>query len=105
MRSLRSVATTMGFSALDGLMMGTRPVSIDPGVLLHLLEHERCTPQTLADLCCHRAGLLGVSGESADLRVPPRHRGIECVLTQINGVGARLREAVSHTAGTLPCNF
>jgi len=69
MRNLRSVATTMGFSALDGLMMATRSGSIDPGVLLHLLEHERYTPQALTDLLYHRAGLLGVSGESADLRV------------------------------------
>ncbi|MBB5206545.1 acetate/propionate family kinase [Chiayiivirga flava] len=68
LRNLRSVATTMGFSALDGLMMGTRCGSIDPGLLLHLLEHEGYTPRTLADLLYHRAGLLGVSGLSADLR-------------------------------------
>lgn len=68
LRDLRSVATTMGFSALDGLMMGTRCGSIDPGLLLYLLEHAGYTPRTLADLLYHRAGLLGVSGTSADLR-------------------------------------
>ncbi|MGE5331557.1 MAG: acetate/propionate family kinase [Nitrospirota bacterium] len=63
----RSVATTMGFSALDGLMMGTRCGSIDPGVLLYLLEqgwsHER-----IQSLLYKQSGLLGVSGIAADMR-------------------------------------
>ncbi len=62
-----SVASTMGFSALDGLMMGTRSGSIDPGVLLYLLEqgydHDR-----LSHLLYSESGLLGVSGISADMR-------------------------------------
>lgn len=64
----RSVATTMGFSALDGLMMGTRCGAIDAGVLLYLLQSGRCNVTELADLLYHRSGLLGVSGMSDDLR-------------------------------------
>jgi acetate kinase len=63
----QSRATTMGFSALDGLMMGTRSGALDPGVLLYLLEqgwdHDR-----LQKLLYKQSGLLGVSGESADMR-------------------------------------
>jgi acetate kinase len=63
----RSVATTMGFSALDGLMMGTRTGALDAGVVLYLLEqgwdHKR-----LQTLLYKQSGLLGVSGISADMR-------------------------------------
>lgn len=63
----RSVATTMGFSALDGLMMGTRIGAIDPGVLLHLLR-EGWTADQLETLLYRESGLRGVSGISADMR-------------------------------------
>lgn len=63
----RSVATTMGFSTLDGLAMGTRPGGLDPGVLLHLLR-EGMAPADLEDLLYHRCGLLGISGVSHDMR-------------------------------------
>ena len=69
MRDLKSVATTMGFSALDGLMMGTRTGSIDPGVLLYLMETEGLTPAELGRVLYHESGLLGVSGISSDPRV------------------------------------
>ncbi|MCM2341923.1 acetate/propionate family kinase [Rhodoferax sp.] len=66
-RAGRSCATSMGFSALDGLMMGTRPGSLDSGVLLYLMEqgwdHDR-----LQKLLYKQSGLLGVSGVSADMR-------------------------------------
>jgi acetate kinase len=65
MRGLQSVATTMGFSALDGLMMGTRCGSLDPGVLLHLIEVEGFDARRLAHLLYHESGLLGVSGLSS----------------------------------------
>ena len=65
MRELQSVATTMGFSALDGLMMGTRSGSIDPGVLLHLMQTDGLDLQRLTHLLYHESGLLGVSGISA----------------------------------------
>ena len=65
MQGLESVATTMGFSALDGLMMGTRSGSIDPGVLLHLMRTEGLDVARLTRLLYHESGLLGVSGISA----------------------------------------
>jgi acetate kinase len=64
----RSVATTMGFTALEGLPMGTRCGTIDPGVLLHLLDHDKMDADTLGDLLYKRSGLLGVSGISPDMR-------------------------------------
>ena len=63
----QSQATTMGFSALDGLMMGTRCGALDAGVLLHLLG-QGWDRARLEDLLYRRSGLLGVSGISADMR-------------------------------------
>jgi acetate kinase len=63
-----SVATTMGFTALDGLPMGTRPGTLDPGVILYLLAERAMTVAQLTELLYHRSGLLGVSGVSADVR-------------------------------------
>lgn len=68
MRDGKSVDTTMGFSALDGLVMGTRPGGTDPGVLLYLLMQKNMSPAELEDLLYHKSGLLGVSGVSADMR-------------------------------------
>jgi acetate kinase len=67
-RAGRSVATTMGFTALEGLPMGTRCGAIDPGVLLYLLDQQRMGVGELTDLLYHRSGLLGISGVSADMR-------------------------------------
>ncbi|MEO1192809.1 MAG: acetate/propionate family kinase [Pseudomonadota bacterium] len=64
----RSVATTMGFSALDGLVMGTRPGLLDPGVLLYLLREKGMSAADLEDLLYRRSGLLGLSGISNDVR-------------------------------------
>ena len=68
MHQRKSVATTMGFTALDGLMMGTRCGAIDPGVLLHLLEFHRMDAAGLTKLLYKESGLLGVSGVSQDMR-------------------------------------
>ena len=66
----KSVDTTMGFSTLDGLVMGTRPGSLDPGVILHLLKERGMTADGIEDLLYRRSGLLGVSGGlSSDMRV------------------------------------
>ena len=67
-RERKSVTSTMGFSTLDGLMMGTRCGSIDPGVLLYLLQEGIVDVDGLADMLYRRSGLLGVSGISADMR-------------------------------------
>lgn len=65
----KSVETTMGFTALDGLIMGTRCGSIDPGVLLFLLQQRGLSAAALSDLLYSHSGLLGLSGESGDMRV------------------------------------
>ena len=64
----KSVATTMSFTPLDGLLMGTRAGAIDPGVVLYLLRHERLTPDQVERLLDRESGLLGVSGISSDMR-------------------------------------
>ena len=64
----RSIATTMGFSPLDGLVMGTRCGSIDPGVLLYLMDRHSMDARALEQLLYHQSGLLGVSGISNDMR-------------------------------------
>lgn len=69
MHDLRSVTTTMGFSALDGLMMGTRPGAIDPGAVLYLMEIEKLAAKDVARVLYHQSGLLGVSGLSPEPRV------------------------------------
>jgi acetate kinase len=68
MRNGTSVATTMGFTALDGLVMGTRCGSIDPGVLLYLIDRHELTPMALKELLYEQSGLLGVSELSGDMR-------------------------------------
>lgn len=65
----RSVASTMGFSALDGLMMGTRCGAIDPAVVFHLIRENGLTPADAETLLYTQCGLLGVSGLSNDMRV------------------------------------
>lgn len=64
----RSIATTMGMTALDGLPMGTRCGSIDPGALLYLLQNEGIDDEALEHLLYERSGLLGVSGLASDMR-------------------------------------
>ncbi len=64
----RSVASTMGFTAVDGLMMGTRCGTIDPGVLIYLMDRHGLDARALEDLVYKRSGLLGVSGISSDMR-------------------------------------
>lgn len=64
----RSVATTMGFTAVEGLMMGTRCGSIDPGVLIYLMDEKGMDARALEALVYKKSGLLGVSGISSDMR-------------------------------------
>jgi acetate kinase len=64
----RSVATTMGFTALDGLLMGTRCGALDPGVILHLMDAYGMDARAIEDLLYRKSGLLGMSGVSADMR-------------------------------------
>jgi acetate kinase len=64
----RSVDTTMGFTALDGLVMGTRCGAIDPGVILYLLQAKKMDATAVETLLYKQSGLLGVSGVSSDMR-------------------------------------
>lgn len=68
MRDGRSIATTMGFSALEGLPMGTRCGQIDPGLLLFLLQQDGMSAPALTQLLYRESGLLGLSGVSQDMR-------------------------------------
>jgi len=68
MEAGRSVASTMGFTAVDGLPMGTRSGSLDPGVILHLIEQRGMDVRAVEKLIYNQSGLLGVSGISSDMR-------------------------------------
>jgi acetate kinase len=68
MRRRHSIATTMGFTALDGLMMAQRCGALDPGVVLYLLQQKGMTAEAVGDLLYHESGLGGVSGISDDMR-------------------------------------
>lgn len=69
MRAGQSVETTMGFTALEGLVMGTRCGMIDPGVLLYMLQQKQLAPHQIEHLLYEQSGLLGVSGLSSDMRI------------------------------------
>lgn len=64
----RSMDTTMGFTALDGLVMGTRCGNLDPGVILYLEQQHGMSPEMVERLLYNESGLLGVSGYSSDMR-------------------------------------
>jgi acetate kinase len=68
LRNRVSLATTMGFTALDGLPMGTRCGELDAGVVLHLIQQKGISPEELVDLLYKRSGMLGLSGISSDFR-------------------------------------
>lgn len=67
-RDGQSVDTTMGFTPLEGLMMGTRSGSVDPGILTYLMRQGQSTGEQLDDLLNTKSGLLGISGVSSDMR-------------------------------------
>lgn len=69
LREGKSVDSTMGFSPLDGVPMGTRPGALDPGVLLHLVSQQGMSAAELEKLLYNKSGLLGLSGISNDMRV------------------------------------
>jgi acetate kinase len=85
----RSVATTMGFSVVDGLPMGTRTGTLDPGVILYLLQQENMAPEAVERLIYEQSGLLGVSGISSDVRrllespAPSAKEAIELLIYRI----------------------
>ncbi len=96
----KSVASTMGFSALDGLVMGTRCGQIDPGVLLYLIDQKQMGARELTQLLYHESGLKGLSGLSHDLRTleasddPFAAQAIDCFV-------ARIRREIGAMAASL----
>ncbi len=68
LQNQKSVASTMGFTALEGLMMATRCGDLDPGILLYLMEEKNMPAQEITSLLYTQSGLLGVSGQSGDIR-------------------------------------
>ncbi len=90
-----SLDTSMGFSTIDGLMMGTRPGALDPGVLLHLME-QGATHADLTNLLYTNAGLKGVSGVTADMKtllastVPAAERAVAMYCRRAAAQGAAL---------------
>ncbi|MFO1090476.1 MAG: acetate/propionate family kinase [Hyphomicrobiales bacterium] len=96
----RSVATTMGFTALDGVPMGTRSGQIDPGVLLYLMDERKMDATALERLLYRESGLLGLSGISSDMRAleastaPEATQAITCFTYAIRGAVARLAAAL-----------
>ena len=111
MQDRRSVASTMGFTALDGLMMGTRSGSLDPGVVLYLLGNLGMSLQAVEKLLYEQSGLLGVSSISGDMRTveasdtPEARQAIDLyvyrISQQLGGLAASLGglEALVFTAG------
>jgi acetate kinase len=73
----RSIASTMGFTAVDGLMMGTRCGALDPGVILYLIDQKGMNARAIEKLIYQQSGLLGVSGISSDMRTLRRSTAAE----------------------------
>ncbi len=96
----RSAATTMGFTALDGVPMGTRSGAIDPGVLLYLMDERGMDARALERMLYRESGLLGLSGVSSDMReleashAPEADGAIACFTYAIRGAVGRLAAAM-----------
>jgi acetate kinase len=101
-RDGRSVDTTMGFTPLEGLVMATRSGSVDPGLLLWLLEHERMTEPEMAEALEHESGLLGLAG-TADMRevVARAGSGDSEATLALNVYSHRLRAGIASMAAAL----
>jgi acetate kinase len=95
-----SIDTTMGYTPLEGLPMATRSGSVDPGLLLHLLR-EGVTPDELEDVLERRSGLLGISGQSGDVRTLLTARDDPDARLAIDVLCWRLRAAIGAMIGVL----
>jgi acetate kinase len=102
MHGRRSLATTMGFSALDGLVMGRRCGSIDPGVILYLLQEEAMDAKAISHLLYEQSGLVGVSGISDDMRkllASPSPHAAEAVDLFVYRIGQELGSLTAALGG------
>jgi acetate kinase len=102
-RGGKSIDTTMGFTPLEGLMMGTRSGSIDPGIVGHLLEKHGLTPAQVEAALNRESGLLGVTGLSADMRqvLEAAKDGHERARLALRIYAHRVRQAIGSLAVTL----
>ncbi|HUK48591.1 MAG TPA: acetate kinase [Terriglobales bacterium] len=99
----KSVNTTMGFTPLDGVMMGTRGGEIDPGILVHLMRKDGCGANELDDLLNRHSGLLGISGVSSDMRdvVEASSKGNKRAKLAFEIFVHRLRTAIAAMAASM----
>jgi acetate kinase len=102
-RGGRSADTTMGFTPLDGLMMGTRSGSVDPGILIFLMRQHGFDADQIDDMLNKKSGLLGISGLSGDMRdvLAGMHRGNERAKLAFDLYVHRLRTAIGGMAAVL----
>ncbi len=98
-----SVETTMGFTPLEGLMMGTRAGSVDPGILIRLLRTSHMDAEALDDVLNRRSGLLGISGVSSDMRevLQAANQGNSRAKLAFDIFVHRLRQGIAAMAGSL----
>lgn len=99
----RCVDTTMGFTPLEGLMMGTRSGSIDPSIVLHVQQHHGLTVDEVESALNHESGLLGVSGLSADMRavLEAAHAGHVAAQSALAVYAHRVRQAIGALTVTM----
>ena len=99
----QSIDTTMGFTPLDGLMMGTRSGSVDPGILIFLMRQDKLNYEQIDRLLNRESGLLGISGVSSDMRdiLSAREQGHERAKLAFEIFVHRLRAAVGSMAAVL----
>jgi acetate kinase len=99
----RSVDTSMGFTPLEGLVMATRSGSVDPGIVLWLIEHGGLTADEVSDGLEHRAGLAGLSGTSGDMRdvLAARARGDAAAAAAFDIFVHRLRREIAAMVAAL----
>jgi acetate kinase len=102
-RNGRCVDTTMGFTPLEGLMMGTRSGSIDPSIVLHVQEHHGLTPEEVETALNRQSGLLGVSGLSSDMRqvLAAARTGHDAAQLALAIYTRRVRQAIGALSVTL----
>ncbi|SMD27135.1 acetate kinase [Kibdelosporangium aridum] len=102
-RAGASVDTSMGFTSLEGAMMATRSGSVDPGLLLHLLNAGIVEPRELSDLLNHGSGLAGMTGTDGDMRtvLPARTRGDRDAELAVDVYMHRLRREIAAVAASL----
>ena len=98
-----SIDTTMGFTPLEGLMMGTRSGSVDPGILTYLMREKNLSGHQLDDLLNKKSGLLGISGVSSDMReiVSTMHSGNDRAKLAFDIFVHRLRSAIGSMTAAL----